>query len=270
MGDNLGNMTRNLPKKSQIMTEISQLLGIPEIAPTVGSSIPSIFFTSIASEMGIHSIHGMPAMARKIIENSHLAWHDEFSSELAPSGGGGTVTALGLLQVKNAILVWQGLAPEALPAEIIFEEWKPEENWQALRDSLPKINQEIATRPGASAFRELVLTEYDNQCVVSGFRSIEAIEIAHIVPYYGQTSDEIQNAIPLRSDLHKLFDKGLLRIKFDDSIRKYFVLIHDFVMADYGNFHGKQIIMPHDLLSVPSKSALLVQQNIHKHMWQII
>ena len=263
-------MTRNLPKKSQIMTEISQLLGIPEIAPTAGSSIPSIFFTSIASEMGIHTVHGMPAMARKIIENSHLVWHEEFSSELAPSGGGGTVTALGLLQVKNAILVWQGLDPEPLPSEIIFEEWKPDENWEELRNSLPKTEQEVTTRPGASAFREIVLTEYDNQCVVTGIRSVEVIEIAHIVPYYGVAIDEIQNAIPLRSDIHKLFDRGLLKIYYDNSIRKYMVLIHDYVMDDYSDYHLKTLIMPHDSLSSPSKAALLEQQKIHKRMWQII
>ena len=252
------------------MNEISQLLGIPEIAPTVGSSIPSIFFTSIASEMGIHTVHGMPAMARKIIENSHLTWHEEFSSELAPSGGGGTVTALGLLQVKNAILIWQGLTPEPLPTEIIFDEWKPNENWKELRGSLPKTEQEITTRPGAAAFREMVLIEYDNQCAVTGFQTVDAIEVAHIVPYYGPESDEIQNAIPLRSDIHKLFDKGLLRIKYDNSTRRYLVFIHDYAMDDYSDFHEKRLIMPHDSLSSPSKAALLEQQKIHKRMWQII
>ena len=263
-------MTRNLPKKSQIMTEISQLLGIPEIAPTAGSSIPSIFFTSIASEMGIHTVHGMPAMARKIIESAHLDWYEEFSSELAPSGGGGTVTALGLFQVKNAILVWQGSNPEPLPTEITFEEWKPAENWEEIRNSLPKTEQEVTTRPGASAFREMVLTEYDKQCVVTGIRSVEVIEIAHIVPYYGAASDEIQNAIPLRSDIHKLFDRGLLRIYYENSTRRYMVLIHDYVMDDYSDYHQKRLILPHDLLSSPSKAALLVQQNIHKRMWQVI
>ena len=263
-------MTRNLPKKGQIMTEISQLLGIPEIAPTVGSSIPSIFFTSIAAEMGIHTVHGMPAMARKIIENSHLPWHEEFSSELAPSGGGGTVTALGLLQVKNAILIWQGSQTEPLPAEITFEEWKPDENWRDIRNSLNKTVQEVTERPGATAFREMVLAEYDNQCTVTGIRAVEAIEIAHIVPYYGPASDEIQNAVPLRSDIHKLFDKGLMRIKYDDSTRKYYILIHDYVMADYAKYHGSKLILPKDLMSVPSKSALVEQQKIHKNMWQII
>jgi hypothetical protein len=41
-------------------------------------------------------------------------------------------------------------------------------------------------------------------------------------------------------------------------------------MDDYSDFHEKKLIMPHDLLSSPSKSALLEQQQIHKQMWQII
>ena len=270
MGDNLGNMTRPVPKKSQTMREISQLLGIPEFAPTIGSSIPSVFFTSIASEMGLPSVNGMPAMARKIIENSHLTWHDEFSSELAPSGGGGTVTALGLMQVKNAVLIWQGKDSEPLPSEIIFEEWTPDLNWLEIRKSLPREIQEATPRPGAAEFRERVLTEYDNQCVVTGYQSIQAIDIAHIVPYYGPASDELQNAFPLRADIHRLFDLGLIRIEFDSSIRKFKVRIHDYVLNDYSDYQDKDLILPHDLLSAPSKSALTERQRIHKLMWQKI
>lgn len=270
MYDNLGIMTRSIPKKSQTMLEISHLLGIPEILPTVGSSVPSVFFTSIASEMGLPTVNGMPAMAKIIILNAHLTWHDEFSSELAPSGGGGTVTALGLMQVKNAVLVWQGKDPEPLPAEVIFEDWEPNKNWLEIRKTLPKEVREVTMRPGAAAFRDLVLTEYDNQCVVTGYRAIEAIDIAHIVPYYGPESDEIQNAIPLRADIHRLFDQGLVRIEYDSSIRKYIVKMHDFILDDYSDYHNKALILPHDALSFPSRSALLEKQKLHKHLWQII
>ena len=270
MYDNLGIMTRSIPKKSQTMLEISHLLGFPEILPTVGSSVPSVFFTSIAAEMGLPTVNGMPAMAKKIIENAHLAWHEEFSSELAPSGGGGTVTALGLLQVKNAVLVWQGKIAEPLPSEIIFEDWQPSEKWLEIRKSLPKELREVIMRPGAAEFRDLVLTEYDKQCVVTGYRAIEAIDIAHIVPYYGPESDELQNAIPLRADIHRLFDQGLVRIEYDSSIRKYMVKIHDFIFDDYSDYHNKALILPHDALSVPSRSALLEKQKLHKHLWQTI
>jgi hypothetical protein len=270
MGDNWRNMSPNVPKKNQTMREISVLLGIPEIAPTAGSSIPSIFFTSIASEMGIPPVHGMPNMARKIIEASHLDWNDKFSSESTPSGGGGTVTAIGLLQVKNAVLAWLGEDLEELPALITNQDWMPNPDWKNIRDLLPRETLEVISRPGASDFRQQVLTEYDSQCAISGYRAVEAIDVAHIVPYYGPESDDIQNALPLRADFHRLFDRGLIRIAYNMPQRNFIVKMHDQIIDDYFDYHDKELILPNDPLSHPSKSALLHQHVLFKELWTVI
>ena len=270
MSDNTGNMNASVPKKVQTMREISALLNIPEMAPTVGSSIPSVFFTSIAAEMGISPVFGMPNLARKIIEASHLDWHEKFSSEFTPSGGGGTVTALGLLQVKNAVLIWLGQEVQDLPASVAGHDWEPDSEWQRIRRELPRETVEVLSRPGAAEFREFVLTEYDNQCAISGFTTLEAIEVAHIVPYFGPQSDDVQNAMPLRVDLHRLFDRGLLRISYDISTRKFRCKIHDQVMDDYSDFHEKEVNLPKDPLSHPSKFAIQHQHNLFKEMWTVI
>ena len=264
------NMTRSVAKKSQTMREISLLLGLPEISPTKGSSVPSVFFNSVAGEMGIPVVNGMPRMARKIIEAAHLPWRDNFSSEIAPSGGGGTVTALGLMQVKNAVLVWQGKAPEPLPEELVFEDWHPDLRWEEIRADLPREYREFIERPGARDFRNLVLNEYDSKCVVSGTTALETIDVAHIVPYYGEQSDEIQNAIPLRADLHRLFDRGLLRIIYEPSIRDFIVQIHENVSKDYSGYHGTKLFIPVDALSAPSKFALAEQHKIFSDLWTVI
>lgn len=263
-------MPRTVPKKVQTMAEINALLGLEVILPTIGSSIPSVFFSNIAAEMGIPIINGMPTMARKIIEGAHLNWHDSFSSESTPSGGGGTVTALGLLQVKNAVLVWLDKPTENLPGEIIFEEWTPDPNWLEKRKALPREVQDVLTRPGASEFRQLVLTEYDGQCAVTGYKVPQAIEVAHIVPYFGPESDDIQNALPLRTDIHRLFDKGLIRIEYRQPIRKYVVRVHDSIMADYSKYEKALLLVPKDPLSAPSNSAHLIQQKLFSEMWTII
>lgn len=263
-------MGKKLPTKAQTMREISDLLGLPEILPTRGSTVPAIFFSSIAAEMGIPVVNGMPKMARKIIESAHLAWSDKFSSEVTPSGGGGTVTAVGLLQVKNAILIWQGKKPEQLPEEFTFEEWSPSLYWKTMRDSLPREFKEVALRPGADEFRELVLMEYDYICALSGFRALQAIEVAHIVPYYGQESDHVQNAIPMRVDLHRLFDRGLIRIEYEHSTRQFLTKVHDEVKWDYESLHEKPLILPIDPLAAPSKKALEEQHALFKSKWTII
>ena len=270
IGDNLRNMTRIVPQKSQIMQEIAALLGLPELKPGVGSSVPSVFFTSIASEMGVPVVQGMPYMARKIIESAHLPWLPEFSSESMPSGGGGTVTALGLMQLKNAVLVWKGEGIEPLPGELIREDWKPAESWSEIRKTLPRETQEVIARPGASEFRLKVLAEYANRCAISGFTSIEAIEVAHIIPYYGQDSDVVWNAIPLRTDLHRLFDRGLIRLDYSIPIKGYKVSIHHNIFEDYKEFEGQALLLPSDPFSIPSKLAIDEHNSMFKELWTTI
>ncbi len=267
MGDNLMNMTRTVPQKSQIMQEIANLLGLPELKPGIGSSVPSVFFTSIASEMGIPVVQGMPNMARKIIESSHLPWLPEFSSEYMPSGGGGTVTALGLLQVKNAVLIWKGHDSESLPLEAIREEWKPEVNWNQIRESLLRETQEVMIRPGASEFRAKVLDEYGNRCAITGFSTLDAIEVAHIIPYYGQGSDVIWNAIPLRTDLHRLFDRGLIRLDYSIPIKGYKVSVHHNVFTDYKAYDDQALLLPSDPFSIPSKLAIEEHNKQFNELW---
>lgn len=261
-------MTRSLPTKNQIMREISDLLGNTHIDTTVGSSVPSVFFSDVAAAMGIPIASGMPSMARRIIENTGLTWMPEFSSESSPSGGGGTVTTLGLLQLKNAVLIWLGHDSAGLPEE--FQDWVPAVDWKERRSALPREVTESVNRPGASEFRNFVLDVYSNSCAISKFISVQIIEVAHIVPYYGVESDHIENAIPLRADLHKLFDKGLLVIFFSDSDKKYKVKIHDFVMDDYKSFNGIELNLPLDRNFAPSRNALFEHQQLFKNLWQII
>ena len=223
------------------MREISELLGTPVISATEGSSIPRVFFTDVASTMGIPQLGSMPELARRIIEYSHLPWHETFSSELSPSGGGGTVTALGLLQIKNAVLVWKGEEPIPLPEEISFSEWEPALDWQIMRRGLPRDVIERLERPGAPEFRSLVLSEYGNRCALTGFTTTEVIQVAHIVPYYGEASDDIQNAIPMRSDLHGLFDTGLIRIDYIPGERKFQITIHENIKKDYLELNKKYL-----------------------------
>jgi len=260
-------MTQRVPKKAETIREISKLIGIPEYPLNRGSSIPAAFFTSIAIQMGIPVVPGMPQMARKIIEASHLPWNEKFSSELTPSGGGGTVTAIGLLQVKNAVLEWLGKPTQPLPSEVIFDEWEPNSHWRELRVSLPKEWREVANRPGASEFRDLVLTEYEAQCAISQNRTSEAIEVAHIVPYFGPESDELQNAIPMRVDIHRLFDRGLIRVIYNHATKKFISKVHDKIMQDYFEIHNRELLIPKDPLSVPSKKALQEQHELHKELW---
>ena len=250
------------------MKEITELLGHSEIETTVGSSIPSVFFSDIAAAMGIPITSGMPSMAKRIIENAGLVWMPEFSSENAPSGGGGTVTTLGLIQIKNAVLIWLGHDSQGIPDQYL--DWEPDPQWKEKRSKLPRNLTEVIERPGANEFRKYVLGIYNNTCAVSKFTATQAIEVAHIVPYYGTESDHIENVVPLRTDLHKLFDKGLLNIIYSKRDKKYKVRVHDTIKNDYGNLHETELSLPSDENFTPSRFALSEHQELFKHLWQVI
>ena len=259
-----------LPTKQQVISEVVELLGIPPITVGAGSSIPSVFFTSIAQEMGIPIRGSMPSLAREIIERNQLTWHDEFSSETSPSGGGSTVTVLGLLQIKNAVLAWSSLDILPLPDGYIVENWRPPDNWREIREELPRDTIEVLSRPNSDQLRRLILDLYNSKCSISGCSVVEVLEIAHIVPYFGPVSDKPQNVLPMRVDLHRLFDAGLLRIVSNISRKSYIVEIHDKVLPHYGEFHMVPLHLPEDRSIWPSMQAIEIKNELHKQFWQEI
>lgn len=90
-----------------------------------------------------------------------------------------------------------------------------EEIVTSVRDSgLPSIIERqrttasIISRPNQARFREQILTAYDKQCLLSGERIQETLEAAHIIPVQHGGTDETDNGICLRVDIHRLYDSG--------------------------------------------------------------
>lgn len=53
---------------------------------------------------------------------------------------------------------------------------------------------------------------YGGQCAITGSDAGPALEAAHPRPYRGVDSNVISDGLPLRGDIHTLFDLGLLAI----------------------------------------------------------
>jgi hypothetical protein len=249
------------------MQEICELLEIEPILPTVGSSIPSIFFTEIAAKLGVPTNGTMPTIAKRIIESSHLPWKVEYSSEHQPSGGGGTVTTLGLVGILTAVKIWRGDIEHSDFEISSNEKWEPPYDWEELRSKCEVEEISRLKRPGAEIFREKILEAYNFTCAVSGSTTVESLEAAHIVPYFGIESDQIQNGLLLRVDIHRLFDLGLIGVSFDHHNSRYVTYVHDRILSDYGQFHGKSVLIPSDENLAPSLNALAVNTSRHKGLW---
>jgi putative restriction endonuclease len=75
------------------------------------------------------------------------------------------------------------------------------------RDGRPQI---VIPRLGQGSFRLAVMEAYGGGCAVTGEHSMPALEAAHIRPYSVGGAHELSNGLPLRRDLHRLFDLGYI------------------------------------------------------------
>jgi len=73
----------------------------------------------------------------------------------------------------------------------------------------------ITPRLGQSSFRLAVLDAYGQQCAVTTEHSLPVIDAAHIRPWAVGGTHSVPNGVPLRRDVHRLFDLGYVTIRPD-------------------------------------------------------
>ena len=107
-------------------------------------------------------------------------------------------------------------------------------------------------RYNPARFREMVLQAYGFSCAISNCSIEVLLEAAHIEPHKNPLSDSINNGICLRTDLHTLFDSGLLYITSE-----YIIKVDKTIRDDeYRRFHDKRLRLPWREEFWPSKRFL--------------
>ena len=71
----------------------------------------------------------------------------------------------------------------------------------------------VKQRLGQGGFSLVVADAYEKRCAVSGERTYPVLEAAHIVPVSRGGQHRPQNGLLLRSDIHKLFDRGYVTVR---------------------------------------------------------
>jgi hypothetical protein len=82
-------------------------------------------------------------------------------------------------------------------------------------DARQRVQRQITQRRGQADFRAALLRSYGDRCAITRCDAVEALEAAHIQPYRGPASNVVSNGIPLRSDIHTLYDLDLIAIDPD-------------------------------------------------------
>jgi len=112
-------------------------------------------------------------------------------------------------------------------------------------------------RLGQGIFRVHVLDAYGRACSVTGEHSLPVLEAAHIRPYAQGGEHDVNNGLVLRSDLHRLFDRGYVTVDEAERLVVGKRLKEDFDNGrSYYALHGKELGLPSDQPLRPSGEAL--------------
>jgi putative restriction endonuclease len=126
-------------------------------------------------------------------------------------------------------------------------------------EEVPRYGAPSLVRPrlGQGLFSLAVRDAYGGGCAVTGEHSRPVVEAAHIIPYGRGGEHRVDNGILLRSDLHKLYDRGYVTVTPDHRFR-----VGDSLRADYKNgrsyysLDGVKVSVPEDASLRPGRERL--------------
>lgn len=123
----------------------------------------------------------------------------------------------------------------------------------SFEDARQRVVASIVRRRGQPAFRRQLLDLYAGTCAFSGCALVEVLDAAHIIPYQGDATNHPQNGLLLRTDLHTLFDLGLLAV---DTTDMTIIVAPSLKETEYAHLSGKEVRLPLDPTGRPSVHAL--------------
>lgn len=142
---------------------------------------------------------------------------------------------------------------EHAAAEPVAVEWT-EEALDRERSGRPQV---VIPRLGQGSFRLAVMEAYGGACAVTSEHSMPALEAAHIRPWSSGGAHELSNGLPLRRDIHRLFDLGYMSARPDGRVIVSPQLRSEFANGrTYYALEGRQLVSPPDPAAAPSDELL--------------
>jgi putative restriction endonuclease len=130
----------------------------------------------------------------------------------------------------------------------------------AVADGIDRFGSPVLIKPrlGQGAFRVLVADAYTRRCAVTGEKTLPVLEAAHIKAYSESGPHQTSNGLLLRSDIHKLFDKGYITVTEEYRVEVSSRIKTEFENGrEYYSYHGKELkILPACAADIPSGEYL--------------
>jgi predicted restriction endonuclease len=119
--------------------------------------------------------------------------------------------------------------------------------------------REAVVREGQPVFRRKLIEAYEGKCAVTGCSIQVLLEAAHITPYAGAWHTRAQHGLLLKTDIHILFDRGLLWIDTELKIR----ISEQLAGTEYAELDGRHLRLPKEKQNWPLITHLLN----HRQYW---
>jgi putative restriction endonuclease len=123
----------------------------------------------------------------------------------------------------------------------------------------PAFGAEYLTRArlGQDMFRVAVIKAYRYRCAMTSERTLPVLQASHIKPYVLSQSHRVSNGLLLRADLHILFDRGLITVTPDYTIRVSAAIRERYQGGEhYYLLHGRRLVVPPALDDRPDRDLL--------------
>jgi len=112
---------------------------------------------------------------------------------------------------------------------------------------------QIVRRQGQGSFRRELLRAYQSKCCMTETTDVAVLDAAHITPYGGRSTSTVRNGLLLRTDLHTLFDLGLIGI---EPVTLSIHVHKSIGEPTYKALHGKTLRLPSSELDCPGREYL--------------
>ncbi|MCL5735370.1 MAG: HNH endonuclease [Actinobacteria bacterium] len=125
--------------------------------------------------------------------------------------------------------------------------WNIEADPRLVAENFTRYGAAVQVRPrlGQGLFSLAVRDAYHGACAVTREHSLPALEAAHIQPYVQGGQHRVDNGLLLRSDLHRLYDRGYVTVTPDYVFRVGDSLRDDFKNGrSYYGLDGAKIPVP--------------------------
>ena len=132
-------------------------------------------------------------------------------------------------------------------------------NVDRVAEDAPRYGSPSLVRPrlGQGLFSLAVREAYRGACTVTGEHSGPVLEAAHIIPYGRGGKHRVDNGLLLRSDIHRLYDRGYVTVTPNHEFQVGGSLRDEFDNGrSYYSLSGSLIQLPDEPSSRPSREHL--------------